>query len=173
MLSMATIDPRIAPLVETLIASGADFIALEILIAIQRGMVDEDSEDELREAREAVGHFRQGNQPAGFKPAGEAKVRHLNGEEQIEFATQYVIERLTRELGMADASIENLNRIANGADDSSPKAVSNSSAVRLRWIDVDAQIDRKQIENARAHLITLREALSAWSTSAREEGQSK
>jgi hypothetical protein len=90
---MAIIDPRITPLIETLIALGADFIALEILIAIQRGMVDEDSEDQLREAREAVGLFRQGNQPAGFMPAGEANVRHLNGEEQIEFAAEYVIER--------------------------------------------------------------------------------
>jgi hypothetical protein len=170
---MATIDPRITPLVETLISAGADFIALEILIAIQRGMVDEDTEDELREVREAVGHFRQGNQPAEFKSSGETKVRHLNGEEQIEFAAEYVIERITRELGMADASIENLNRIANGAEDNSPKSVGSPSIVSLRWIDTEVRLDREQIENTREQLITLREALSAWSTSAREEGQSK
>src|ERR1039457_797653 len=112
---MATIDSRITPLVETLIASGADSIALEILSEIQRGRVNEDTEEELKEAREAIGHFREGKQPQEFVPR-ESEVRHLSGEEQIEFAAEYVIERLTRDLEMAEASLENLNKITAGAD---------------------------------------------------------
>jgi hypothetical protein len=58
---MATIDSRITPLVETLITSGADSIALEIVSEIRRGRVNEDTEEELREAREAIGRSRRLN----------------------------------------------------------------------------------------------------------------
>ena len=170
---MATIDPRLTPLVETLIASGADSIAVEVLIAIQRGLVEEDSEDELRQAREAVGNFREGSQQREFRPTREAKVRHLTGEEQIEFAADYVIERLARELQMTDASLENLTKIANGVENEPLKGKSDLSPVTLRWGDSEHDLGREQLEIGRAQLTALREALSTWSLSAREEGQSK
>lgn len=168
---MATIDPRITPLVETLIASGADLIAVELLIAIQRGLVEEDSEDELRQAREAVGHFREGNHQREFRPTREAKVRHLTGEEQIEFAAEYVVERLARELELTDASLESLNKIANGIENEPLRGKSDPSPVTLRWRDSERTLDRKQLEIGRSQLTALREALSTWSISAHEEGQ--
>ncbi len=170
---MATIDARITPLIETLIASGADSIALEILSEIRRGRVDEDTEEELREAREAIGHFRKGERPPEFVPR-EPKVRHLNGEEQIEFASEYAIERLTRDLEMAEASLDNLNKITMGADGDGASVVANRPAnIVLRWVDFAGTLDRKQIEEARAKLPELREALSAWSTAAREGAKSE
>jgi hypothetical protein len=170
---MATIDSRITPLVETLIASGADSIALEILLEIRRGRVDEDTEEELREAREAIGHFRKGERPPEFVPR-EPEVRHLNGEEQIEFAAEYAIECLTRDLEMAEASLENLNKITMGSDGDGASAVANKPAnIVLRWVDIEGALDRKQIEEARAKLPELREALSAWSTAAREGAKSE
>jgi hypothetical protein len=94
---MAAIDSRITPLVETLIASGADSLALEILTQIRKGRVEEHSEEELREAREAIGSFRKGKRAPEFVTR-EPQVRHLTGEEQIEFAAEYAIERLTQEI---------------------------------------------------------------------------
>jgi CHASE2 domain-containing sensor protein len=170
---MATIDSRITPLVETLIASGADSIALEILSEIRRGRVDEDTEEELREAREAIGHFREGKRPPEFVPR-EPEVRHLSGEEQIEFAAEYAIERLTRDLEMAEASLENLNKITTGADvDSASAGATKSANTVLRWVDTEGVLDRKQIEEAKAKLPALREALSVWSTAAREGAKSE
>jgi hypothetical protein len=170
---MATIDLRITPLVETLIASGADLIALEILSEIWRGRVDEDTEEELREAREAIGHFRKGERPPAFIPR-EPKVRHLSGEEQIAFAAEYAIERLTRDLEMAEASLENLNMITTGADrDPTSRGANKPVNIVLRWVDIEGVLDRKQIEEARAKLPALREALSAWSSEAREGTKSE
>lgn len=170
---MATIDPRITPLVETLIVSGADSIALEILSEIRRGQIDEDTEEELREAREAIGHFREGKHPPEFLPR-EPKARHLSGEEQIEFAAEHVIKRLTRDLEMAEASLKNLNKITMGADGKAASADANKPAnILLRWVDIEGVIDQKQIEEARAKLPALREALSAWSTAARQGARSE
>jgi len=170
---MATIDSRTTPLVETLIASGADSIALEILSEIRRGSVDEDTEEELREAREAIDHFREGNRPPEFVQRNP-EVRHLSGEEQIGFAAEYTIERLTRDLEMAEASLENLNRITTGTDgDGAPAGANKPANIVLRWVDIEGILDRKQIEEARAKLPALREALSAWSTAAREGARSE
>lgn len=170
---MANIDVRLTPLVETLIASGADSIAIEVLIAIQRGLVEEDSADELREAREAIGHSREGNQQREYPPTREAKVHHLTGDEQIEFAADYVIERLARELDMTDASLENLNQIVNGPGNEPLRGESNPSSVRLRRSDNERDLGREQLATGRAQLAALREALSTWSLSVRAGGQSK
>jgi hypothetical protein len=170
---MATIDSRITPLVETLIASGADSIALEILSEIQRGRVNEDTEEELKEARAAIGHFREGKRSPEFAPR-EPEVRHLSGEEQIEFAAEYAIERLTRDLEMAEASLENLNKITAGSDrDGAPAGANKPANIVLRWVDIEGVLDRKQIEEAMAKLPALREALLAWSTEAREGAKSE
>jgi hypothetical protein len=170
---MASIDSRITPLIETLIASGADPIALEILSEIRRGRVDEDTEEELREAREAIGHFRDGKRPPEFVPR-EPEVRHLSGEKQIQFAADYTIERLTRDFEMAEASFENLNKITMGADgEGASLSINKSANIVLQWVDIEGVLDRKQIEEARAKLPVLREALSAWSTAARKGAKSE
>lgn len=170
---MGSIDARLTPLIETLITSGADAIAVELLIAIQQGWVEEDSADELRQAREAVGHFRDGNQQKEFPHTREPKVHHLTGDEQIEFAAEYVIERVARELEMTDASLENLNKIVNGSENAPAKGIGDTSPVTLRRGDDERDLGRKQLEFGRTQLAALREALSTWSLSARAGGGSK
>ena len=105
--------------------------------------------------------------------AREAKVRHLTGDEQIEFAAEYVIERLARQVEMTDASLENVSRIVNGAEDEPLNGKRDPSPITLRWSDSERNLDRKQLEIGRAQLTGLREALSTWSISAREEEQSE
>ena len=75
---------------------------------------------------------------------------------------------------MAEASLENLNKIKTGADGDGASAGANKRAnIVLRWLDVEGVLDRKQIEEARAKLPALREALSAWSAAAREGAKSE
>ena len=108
-----------------------------------------------------------------FEPR-EPEVRHLSGEEQIEFAAEYAIERLTRDLEMAEASLENLNKITAASDrGGAPEGANKPANIVLRWVDIEGVLDRKQIEEARAKLPALREALSAWSTEAREGAKSE
>jgi hypothetical protein len=67
---MAKIDPRLLPLIEALSASGADWLAFEILDGIRTGRRAEDSEEELRDARRAVSAFRQKGEPLAERESG-------------------------------------------------------------------------------------------------------
>lgn len=173
---MATVDPRLTPLIETLIVSGADWLAVEILSEIRMGRVDEQSEEQLREAREAVESFRKElHAPPPQLATSQTSVRHLSGDEQIEFAANYAIERLAQTIEMAEAAFQQLNYIANRSnvhrDDpsSGPPQVAD---IKLRWLDTDGVLNRSQTEDLKAKLPALRKALSEWSESAREGEQS-
>jgi hypothetical protein len=172
---MATIDPRLTPLIETLIASGADWLAVEILSEIRMGRVDEPSDAELREAREAVEMFRKEKTvPPPTLVTRHTNVRHLGGDEQIEFAANYAVERITQNIEMAGASLQQLNEVANRSiahgdvpsDSARPKA-----DIELRWLDTEGALNGPQTEEARAKLPALRKALSEWSISARKGTQ--
>lgn len=168
---MATIDPRLIPLIETLVASGADWLAVEILSEIRTGRSDEHSEDELREAREAVETFRKEQTAPPTLETRQTNVRHLSGDEQIEFAANYAVERIAQNIGMAESSLQQLDEIANGSAahfDGSPSGTRQNASIELRWLDIEGTFDRPQAEDARAKLPALRKALEEWSKSVRE-----
>ena len=171
---MATIDSRLLPLIETLIASGADWLAVEILSEIRMGRPDEHSEDELREAREAVETFRKEQTAPPMLETRQTNVRHLSGDEQIEFAANYAVERITQNIGMAEASLQQLDEIANRSaahSDASSGSARQQAAIELRWLDGEGTFNRPQAEDARAKLPALRKALAEWSKSVREGEQ--
>jgi hypothetical protein len=172
---MATVDPRLTPLIETLIASGADWLAVEILSEIRMGRVDEHSEEELKEAREAVETFRKEKTvPPPTLETRQTSVRHLSGDEQIEFAANYAVQRITQNIEMAGASLQKLNEIANRS--TAHLGVPSDSArqkadIELRWLDTEGTLNRSQTEEARSNLPALWKSLSEWSNSAREGTQ--
>jgi hypothetical protein len=172
---MATVDPRLTSLIETLIASGADWLAVEILSEIRMGRGDEHSEDELREAREAVETFRKEKTvPPPTLATRQTNVRHLSGDEQIEFAANYAVERITQNIEMAGASLQQLNEVANRSiahRDVPSDSGRQTADIELRWLDTEGTLNGPQTEEARAKLPALRRALSEWSNSAREGAQ--
>jgi hypothetical protein len=59
---------------------------------------------------------------------------------------------------MAEASLENLNKVTTGADSDGASPDANRSAnIILQWVDTEGVLDRQQIEEARAKLPALRE----------------
>ena len=170
---MATIDPRIIPLIETLVNSGADWLAFEILDGIRLGRAQISTEEELQAARNAVWSFRKGQAPPKLETI-EAAVPGLSGDDQIRFAGDYAIERISQSIAMADASLLQLNQIADQTN--APFEVSEArpkGEVVLRWIEGEESLTRLQAGEALHKLPALREALAEWSKSVRQEDEDK
>jgi hypothetical protein len=150
---MARIDPRLLPLIDTLINSEADWLAFEILDAIRAGRPAEESEEEVREARDAVRTFRadkRGSPPRIAAKAGAGE--ELEGDDQIIFASTYVIDRISQAIEMSKESLRRLSEIVSRSEHQ-PDAVS----------------DQDRSTEATRRLPGLRSALIEWSRSVLHE----
>lgn len=100
---MATPDPRLFELITLLADVGADWLGLEILDGVRAGLAVEESRDALVNAQMAArfGHRPQiDKERALFFPLA----KELRGDEQLTWAAAYVIERLSDEAEMLNAS---------------------------------------------------------------------
>ena len=169
---MATIDPRLLPLIETLVGSGADWLAFEILDGIRSGRPAEESAEEVSDGRSAVRSFRRhrGVPPPELEP-GETFVEALEGDEQIQFAASYAIDRIAEAIEMARVSIRQLNQIVSRSEGrTEPVDIDSADDPRIyiRLEDSDATFTEDQSREALKRLPELKEALLAWSRSVRQ-----
>jgi hypothetical protein len=170
---MATIDPRLIPLIETLVNSGADWLAFEILDGIRLGRPQISPEEEVRAARDAVWSFRRGHAPPNLETR-EAAVAPLVGDDQIRFAEEYTINRIFQSIAMAENSLMQLNQIADQTVEAvAARGSRTKESVVLRWTDGEESLTRMQAEEMRDKLPALRNALVEWSKSVRNEGNEK
>jgi len=163
---MPTIDPRLLPLIETLVATGADWLAFEIVDGIRSGRPTEDSDEEVRAALRAV---RSSKQYESAQPESMA-VKPLIGDDQIEFAAAYVVDRLSHAIYMASLSIEQLDNIVfRSQTGSAPTKRGDGDSVRIdiRLEDSDMVLKRVQAQAAQDGLAQLTTALSDWSQAVR------
>ena len=168
---MATIDPRLLPLIETLIASGADWLAFEILDGIRSGRAAEDSEEEVREARGAVRSFRRNKTSPPEISVRETVVEALAGDEQINFAATYLIDRISQAIEMTRASLQQLNQIASRSAAESELAdpgAEHATSIHIRLEGSDIVSSQSQSDEALNRLPELRKALLEWSQSVRQ-----
>ncbi len=169
---MADVDPRLGPFIDTLISSGADWLALEILSAIRMGQPEEHSQQELDQARHAVQSFRkrEGAPPPQIETR-QASIHHLTGDEQLQFAVDYTIERITQNVEMAQASIRLLNEVASRSIPAPMnQGVSDSEAalIELGWTDTEERLSGPRGEEVSSKLPVLRSALFEWLKAVRE-----
>jgi len=168
---MATIDPRLLPLIETLMVSGADWLAFEILDGIRSGRPAEDSEEEAKKARLAVRSFRQRKAPPLESKVRETFVEPLVGDAQIEFAAAYVIDRTSQAIEMARLALQQLDQIAlrsHGRSGPLGGDFEHGGHIQIRLEDNNLVLSQSQAEEAQGRLPELRRALSAWSHSVRQ-----
>ena len=161
---MAVLDPRLLSFIEMLAELGMDWLVFELVDGIRRG--DEPAEDEhaLALARQ------QTEQP----PADDLK-RHASadsvptsilGDRQLQWAADYVFERLHATLAEMSQSLHALDEIVE--DPEVKHAVASAAEALLVLIDAGEErvVGRAQIEAARDRLPELREALDDWRRSA-------
>jgi hypothetical protein len=165
---MATIDPRLLPLIETLVGSGADWLAFEILDGIRSGRPEEDSEEEVREAHRAVRSFRRHKTSPPEIKVRKTVVEPLVGDEQIDFAATYVIDRISQAIEMTRASLQQLNRIASRSETRLEPAEADSeraAGIHIRLQDSEIVSSQSQADEALNRLPELRKVLLEWSQS--------
>jgi hypothetical protein len=170
---MARIDPRLLPLIDTLINSEADWLAFEILDAIRAGRPAEESEEEVREARDAVRTFRadkRGSPPRIAAKAGAGE--ELEGDDQIIFASTYVIDRISQAIEMSKESLRRLSEIVSRSEhqqDATALKAESQAQVFIQIEDSDAVSDQDRSTEATRRLPGLRSALIEWSRSVLHE----
>lgn len=169
---MAALNPRMLDLIETLAAARMDWLAFELIEAIQRGRTSRETPDMLAMTRRNV---REDDQP---KATGEPKLvsqepRPIEGDDQIDWATKYVAERLDATLACLLQSIETLDAITGGDAKRHEGAADHDGEplVVLADGEIERQVRRAQVEAAIAALPQLRHALDAWSAEVRGQAQ--
>jgi hypothetical protein len=161
---MAVLDPRILDLIETLTAARMDWLAFELIQAIQRGRTPMESPDTLAVTRRKV---REDDQPmADGHPKGAShEPQPIEGDEQIDWAAKYVAERLDATLAYLAQSIESLDAIAGNGAVLSEEA--GDPLVVLAVGEAPRKAGRTEVNAAVAALPQLRHALEAWSAQVR------
>jgi hypothetical protein len=126
---MAMIDPRLLPLIETLIAVDADWLAFEILDGIQLGRVVEETREDLQSTRLAVRTAKHQKRRSEERAEPPPAATPLVGDEQIDWAANYVAARLSDAVSMLGATLDQLNQIVSSAEES-PAATSDQTSKR-------------------------------------------
>ena len=164
---MAILDQRLIPLVEMLTELGIDWLAFELIEGVRRGQEPVEKEDTLVLARQRVS--TGGAEKIAPNPEDSVVAKPLLGDSQLEWAANYVNERLEATLAAMSASLGTLDEIvASGRE---RQATTPEASVVLVLLDAeeDRRIGRTQVEEAQAQLPELRQSLTTWLASVRSD----
>jgi hypothetical protein len=168
--TMATIDPRLIELVDTLVAAGADWLAFEIFDGIRSGNPGEESDNPDHEMRSSLRSWKDDKSSAPGARKGEAVMKPIEGDDQIEFAASYVVDRITEAIEMTRMSLDNLNRIsAKSSENRSEVAPAPLVGITLGLEGSEFRFTRDQAEQLRGLLPELRTSLLEWSVRIRQK----
>jgi len=162
---MATIDPRLIELVDTLVAAGADWLAFEIVDGVRSGKPRDESDNDDREMHRSLRSWKDDKSPATRKR--EAVMKPIEGDDQIEFAASYVADRITDAIEMTRTSLENLNRIS--AKNARDIDLGPQTAITLGLENSEFRFTPDWAEPLRHLLPELRTSLSEWSVRVRQK----
>jgi hypothetical protein len=158
---MAILDPRILPLIETLAASGMDWLAFELVNGVARGHLPEESEDALARARqrasspvEAEAPFEEGELAAEPEP--------ILGEDQLRWAVAYVDSRLADTIDALEGSFIHLQAIDRSTVDEVGVRPIRPLALVLVDGEQSYEVGPGGTHVARNGLELLRAALNKW-----------
>lgn len=163
---MAILDTRLIPLIETLVDAGADWLAFEIIDGIQRGRVDEETLDTLVGARRVVRTDRRPARQSEEALSLPTPSEPIAGDDQIDWAIEYVNKRVSDAIQMLNASLDVLDAIVQPeitAETPAPLGVTLVAEDELEG----PPIDRASVTMARTGLEELQRALALWAASAR------
>jgi hypothetical protein len=168
--TMAVIDPRLIELIDTLAASGADWLAFEILDGIRSGVSVEGSDNRDPERHHELRSWKDDRSSEPKTRIRETVMKPIYGDDQIEFAAGYVVDRITEAIEMTTMSLENLNRIsANSSDGTAEITPKSRVAITLGLEDSEFRFTGDQAEKLRSLLPELRTSLLEWSARVRQK----
>ena len=163
---MATLEPRLLPFIEMLAELGLDWLAFELIDGVQRG--DEPVEDEFALARAQEESRQPPTREVEHLAPADAGPTPFLGDDQLQWAVEYVFERLQATLAEMAHSLNALDQIVGSAD-GKQAAPYSPDPILLLLDDEQRVVRRAQVETARGRLSALREALEAWRVDAQTE----
>lgn len=173
---MAIIDTRLLPLIETLVVADADWLAFEILDGLRQGRVAEETREDLQSTRLAVRSAKRQTRRSEERASPPPTAKPIVGDEQIDWAATYVVDRLSDAVSMLQATLDQLDRIVSAASalDGTPfTSISRKEiGVVLQAEDEGPSVRGTEVADATAAIPKLREALSTWVASTRNGGHS-
>lgn len=168
---MSVLDPRLLPLLGTLADTGMDWLAFEIVEMVRRGHEPLEAEGILKAAREKA-RSQVDSELATLDIPVVAEP--ILGDEQIDWAADYVAARLDGVLADLDEGYASLNAIAEVSnetfrqDDPLRSEALSGAPLRIALIgQEDEAIDHFSIKIARKGVLSLRRALVQWAHEAK------
>ncbi len=168
---MAILDARILPLLETLSASGVDWLAFELVEGINLGRQDEESEEALFLARERAMNPRESSGTSEEFPR-EGEANPILGDEQLKWASDYVERRLADAIDDLDVSFGLLETISKGGGDTRAEESGMPVHVVLLQDEQKFEVAKPDIAKAREGLHALKIALKKWLADNLDQGLS-
>jgi hypothetical protein len=166
------LDPRLLPLIDTLVRADLDWLAQEIVSGALAGHVPEEPVDALLAARSIVFRAKQDAGVREVAPPVEAAAEPFDADEQIAWAASHVGDRLDQLLEMMSLSLERIDAIVVSAE--GERALSREigeTTLVLEDGDASTKVDLRQVAAARDGVGQLRAALETWSASVRRAGE--
>ena len=170
---MAVLDPRLLPLIEMLTELGMDWLVFELVDGIRRGDEPEEDEHALALARQQIErppaddlkrHARAWR--TNTDESADSVPTSVLGDYQLQWAAEYVFERLRDALDEMSQSLYALDEIFEDSEVKQPEASAAEPLLVLIDDGEERVVGRAQIEVARERLPELREALDVWRRSA-------
>lgn len=162
---MAILDARLLPLIETLTLADLDWLAFEILDALKLGRVAEETRETLERTRKAVRSYERQEQRLHPRASPPSPSTPILGDDQISWAADYVINRISDAVSMLQATLDHLDTITGTAAlDRPPSASAPRVGVSLvlRTNDEEISVTRSAADVAKNATPKLQEALRAW-----------
>ena len=172
---MATLEPRLIPLIEMLFEIGLDWLALELVDGVQRSHEPLEEANVLALVRNQISE-NSGEIFAFGPPDSDLGVRHLesplHGDAQLQWATRYIDGRLRATLSEMSVSLRALDDIIDSGSEQRDKADETFASLVLLDAEVSRKVTRAQVEQAQGLLGELSAALDIWLHDTRTSGES-
>jgi hypothetical protein len=170
---MAILDPRLLPLIETLAAEDADWLAFEVLEGVRLGKVTEESPNDLQNARDSANSAAGPGWHSEKRPLPPPASVPILGDEQIVWAADYVGKRITDAVTMLQAALDEMDAIVVGTvihDRPAVASVGNGTRLVLQGDEEESSVSKDESAAAMNAVSRLQKALHAWANSAMDRG---
>lgn len=162
---MAILDRRLLQFIEILTEIGMDWLAFELIEGVRRGREPTETEEILALARDPTRTEHLEDLIHGASDAVE--VQPILGDAQLDWAVEYVGQRLEAILAEMAASFGALDALIASGDDTRKESHPGETVLVLFSADEERKVDQNLVKEAQARLPTLQQSLRDWLTSAK------
>ena len=161
---MATINPRLIPLIETLISAGADWLAIELIEALSYGLWPEESEEVLALTRAKVrnGVEEKREEETVHEVAASSEIPL---DKQVSWAATFLLDRLNSAIADLGSGLANLDALMQNERPAGAKVDLQKIrpfAIHYGEGDDAVHVTASDIEKASFNMAGLKTALERW-----------